>query len=424
MTMARSPTCLTAAYDPSANPALTGTPFTVTARSVRAMPMRKTSPDCSWPDLPSACSTIFQSGSAARAVTGAATIATSPRKTIVFNAWDFMGRSSLSSRVRLMEPGDVRPVDVLHECVDVLRRRGAVVQVVRVLVHIERQDRRGARHAVRVVGRPLVHQFAVAVRVGEEHPSRAATHRLAHGNELGPPPVNAPEVPHESLAKRAIGLALGAEAVEVQLVEDHRIHRDELFALEPVDHEHWRLREVEFGELRRDGVEAPDGAAVVVLPVADDQLLGQPVEFFRVAVQWLDGVCHVQPPLSAAARDAADGEVIKGSDGIGFRPQADAAGLEPWVTVIEVQRAVEQRLYVIVNSQDPDHVPLTERRGLHARGRELTAAPVVVVEPEIVLERVGPHDVVLAVGEAQHDAAGGVFLSGDRLELQRHVDIG
>ena len=69
-------------------------------------------------------------------------------------------------------------------------------------------------------------------------------------------------------------------------------------------------------------------------------------------------------------------------------------------------------------------MPLPERRGLHAGGRELTAAPVVVVEPEIVLERVRPHDVVLAVGEAQHDTAGGVFPSGDRLELQRHVDIG
>src|SRR5437867_3806151 len=128
--------------------------------------------------------------------------------------------------------------------------------------------------------------------------------------------------------------------------------------------------------------------------------------------------------LSTAARDAADGEVIEGRDGIGLRPQADAAGLEPGVTVVEVQRAVEPRLYVIANRHDPDRMPLPERRGLHAGGRELTAAPVVVVEPEIVLERVRPHEVVLAVGEAQHDTAGGVFPSGDRLELQRHVDIG
>ena len=44
MTMTSSPICLKAAYDPSANPAFTGTPFTVTARSERGMPMRRTSP--------------------------------------------------------------------------------------------------------------------------------------------------------------------------------------------------------------------------------------------------------------------------------------------------------------------------------------------------------------------------------------------
>src|SRR5262249_9414660 len=286
ITMALSPTRLNAAYDPSAKPALTGTPFTVTARSVRGMPMRKTSPDWSWPDLPSACSTTFQSGSAARAPTGAATIAISPRKACrCFTAWDLIMQSlPFSSRVRLMEPGDVRPVDVLHERVDVLRCRGAVVQVVRVLVHVERQDRRRARYAVRVVSRPLVHQFAVAVQVREKHPSRAPAHRLAHGDELGPPAVDAPKVARERLAERAIGFALSAETVKVQLVKDHRVHRDELFALEPVDHEDGRLRDVEVSELCRDGVEAPDGAAIVVLPMADDQLLGQRVEFLRVAL--------------------------------------------------------------------------------------------------------------------------------------------
>src|SRR2546422_10981218 len=61
MTMAWSPICLKAAYDPRAKPAFTGTPFTVTLRSVRGMPMRKTSPACICPDLPSTCSTAFQS---------------------------------------------------------------------------------------------------------------------------------------------------------------------------------------------------------------------------------------------------------------------------------------------------------------------------------------------------------------------------
>src|SRR5215467_1664633 len=37
----------------------------MTERSVRGIPILKTSPDWSWPDFPSACSTAFQSGSAA-----------------------------------------------------------------------------------------------------------------------------------------------------------------------------------------------------------------------------------------------------------------------------------------------------------------------------------------------------------------------
>ena len=40
MTMVWSPTCLKAAYEPRANPAVTGTPLTVTEMSVRGMPMR------------------------------------------------------------------------------------------------------------------------------------------------------------------------------------------------------------------------------------------------------------------------------------------------------------------------------------------------------------------------------------------------
>src|SRR6266545_1875897 len=95
MTIAWSATCLNAAYDPSANPALTGTPLTLTARSVRGIPTRKTLPACSWPDLPSVCSTAFQSGSAAGESPGEAA-ATSPDATIArFNIWDLMVMVSL-----------------------------------------------------------------------------------------------------------------------------------------------------------------------------------------------------------------------------------------------------------------------------------------------------------------------------------------
>src|SRR5438309_8668429 len=48
----------------------------------------------------------------------------------------------------------------------------------------------------------------------------------------------------------------------------------------------------------------------------------------------------------------------------------------------------------------------------------------VIVEPEIILEGVGADDVVLAVGESEHDPARGVLTSGDGLEFHRHVDVG
>src|SRR5437588_3791369 len=97
MTMAWSPICLNAAYEPRANPAFTGTPFTVTLRSVRGMPMRKTSPACICPDLPRACSTAFQSGSAARATVGIPTLTINPR-----DATAYLIRRSLITALSLL----------------------------------------------------------------------------------------------------------------------------------------------------------------------------------------------------------------------------------------------------------------------------------------------------------------------------------
>src|SRR6266566_5137500 len=122
------------------------------------------------------------------------------------------------SRVFLMEPRDVLPADVLHERIDVLRRRRPVIHVIRMLVHVEGEDRTAPGETVRVIGRPLIDELPVARRIGQEHPARAAAHRLAHGDKLGPPSLEGAEVPHEGLAQRPIWLALGAEAVEVQLV--------------------------------------------------------------------------------------------------------------------------------------------------------------------------------------------------------------
>src|SRR5262249_54581483 len=126
MTIAWSPTGVNAAYDPRAKPALTGTPLTVTARSVRGMPTRNTPPACTWPGLPSACSTNFQSGSVANETPGVATATSAHNVSARFSVWVFMMIAPCSPRVLLMQPRYVVPIDVLHERVDVLGGGGAV----------------------------------------------------------------------------------------------------------------------------------------------------------------------------------------------------------------------------------------------------------------------------------------------------------
>src|SRR5207253_1732896 len=214
MTIAWSPICLNAAYEPRANPGFTGTPFTVTLRSVRGMPMRKTSPDCICPALPTACSTAFQSGSAPRAAVGTATAIRRPNPTTAY--WICRSLRSLitaapSSRMRLMETHDVRPVDVSHERVDVFRGVRAVVEM-------------------------------------------------------------------------------------------------------------W----------------------------------------------WACSYIHQPPPVTP--------RIVRSSKAV-----TDATKLEACISVLEIARAVEPGLYAVANRHDPHRVPLTERRRLDARGRQLTPASVVVV---------------------------------------------
>src|SRR5678815_3066001 len=84
-----------------------------------------------------------------------------------------------------------------------------------------------------------------------------------------------------------------------------------------------------------------------------------------------------EAPWSTGPRYTANRQVIEGRDRIGLRPQPHPTGLEPRVAVVEIQLAVEPRLYMVTEGSHAHRVPLAERRGLHARTREL-AAPAVV----------------------------------------------
>ena len=53
-------------------------------------------------------------------------------------------------------PGDARPMEVVQEGIDIGADVGAEIDVLGMLVHIEREDRYTARQTVGVVGRPDV----------------------------------------------------------------------------------------------------------------------------------------------------------------------------------------------------------------------------------------------------------------------------
>jgi hypothetical protein len=60
-------------------------------------------------------------------------------------------------------------------------------------------------------------------------------------------------------------------------VQNHRIADNQLLALQTVDDEAGGCWEIELSELRTDRIETVDRAAVVILVVADDQLLDIPL---------------------------------------------------------------------------------------------------------------------------------------------------
>src|SRR6187455_602279 len=85
------------------------------------------------------------------------------------------------------EVAGVSPTDRLHECFDVASGLGAEVDMIGVLVHVEREYRRCARKRVAMVGSPLIDQLAIARRPRQQHPAGAAAERLAHGDKFGLP---------------------------------------------------------------------------------------------------------------------------------------------------------------------------------------------------------------------------------------------
>src|SRR5579863_6884143 len=140
--------------------------------------------------------------------------------------------SCLAARA-LKNLAGIFPMDRFHEGIHIGRGLRAIVHVIGMLVHIEREQRATAGNVGRVVGGPLIDEPLVARRIGEDHPARATALRFADRRKLRAPALDAPEIARYRTREPALGRTAAAQAIEINFMEYHRVHRDELFALQP-----------------------------------------------------------------------------------------------------------------------------------------------------------------------------------------------
>src|SRR5262249_4836650 len=69
-------------------------------------------------------------------------------------------------------------------------------------------------------------------------------------------------------------------------------------------------------------------------------------------------------------------------------------------------------------------MPLAERRWLDSRRGQLVSPTVVVVQPQVALQGVGTHDIVVSCGEAKHEAPRGIASPCYRLKADGSIHIG
>ena len=123
-------------------------------------------------------------------------------------------------------------------------------------------------------------------------PARTAGLRLGTAGELRSPGRNAAKIPLERSRQIAGCIPRSAETVEVDLMQDRRVRRDQFLALQAIDVEDWSRDPVEFIEAMFDCVQTANGTAVIILVVARQQLLGKTIEMRRLEGERHDPVQH------------------------------------------------------------------------------------------------------------------------------------
>src|SRR5262249_14580589 len=82
-------------------------------------------------------------------------------------------------------------------------------------------------------------------------------------------------------------------------------------------------------------------------------------------------------------------KVIKGRNRVSFGPQANLARAIAGVTMIQEEHTVEIGLDVVTYRHHAYRMPLAQRRRLYGCRGQLVPPPVVVIQPKVVLERIG-----------------------------------
>src|SRR4030095_12800332 len=138
------------------------------------------------------------------------------------NVWLYVGasRSALAAEP-LVQLRCVVPIDSLHEGIDIRTSLGAIVHVIGVFVHVERNHRPTAGDGIGVIGRPLIDQSLVMRRIRQQYPTGTAAFRLAHRGEFGAPAIDAAEIARYRVSQRASCRPAPTETVEIGLMQNH-----------------------------------------------------------------------------------------------------------------------------------------------------------------------------------------------------------
>src|SRR5262245_6354241 len=126
------------------------------------------------------------------------------------------------------QPFGIFPSNCSDIGVNVSRRLCAEIDVIGVLVHVERKNWRTPGERMTVVRCPLVDQFAITRQPRQQNPTGTAAKRLTHRHEFGSPALIRTKVADKRVAQGRSRLALISKPVKEQDRKSTRLNSSHL----------------------------------------------------------------------------------------------------------------------------------------------------------------------------------------------------